>query len=128
MILLLDTSTPVCVLTLSENGQTFTYEWQANRQLANGLLKWLSDRLAEHGKSFADISAIGVLQGPGSFTGLRIGLSVLNTLASGLSIPIVGTTGEGWRTMALARIQSNEDDKIVLPFYGSEANITSPRK
>ena len=128
MILLLDTSTPRSLLTLIDDGQTVMYEWQADRQLAKGLLKWLHDKLAEQGKSLSDISAIGVFQGPGSFTGLRIGLSVLNTLASSLTVPIVGATGDDWHRVAVARIQANEDDKIVLPFYGSDANITHPRK
>lgn len=128
MILLLDTSTPVCKLTLVEGDQRHNAKWQADRQLAKGLLAYLRDQLAEKGKTFRDISAIGAFIGPGSFTGLRIGLTVLNTIASSEQIPIVGTNGDNWQSEALSRLQSGENDKIVLPFYGGDAHITKPRK
>ena len=128
MILLMDTSAAVCRLTLVDGDQRFEYEWEANRELAKQLLAWLRDRLAEHDTSWHDITGIGAFAGPGSFTGLRIGLTVLNTIADSKKIPIVGSTGNAWQTDAIARLESGEDDKIVLPQYGSEANITTPRK
>lgn len=127
MILLLDTSTPVCKLWLYGE-QEFAYEWQADRTLARNLLGYLRDRLSEHDAQFSDILGIGVFRGPGSFTGLRIGITVLNTLADGLAAPIVGETGEQWRETALKRLRDGESDRIVLPEYGGEANITRPRK
>ncbi|MFZ2544683.1 MAG: tRNA (adenosine(37)-N6)-threonylcarbamoyltransferase complex dimerization subunit type 1 TsaB [Candidatus Saccharimonadales bacterium] len=128
MILLLDSSTPTCKITFVEDGQSKSYEWKADRELAKGLLGWLKDRLGDEGGQWSDISGLGVFQGPGSFTGLRIGLTVLNTLADTLSIPIVGTQGDDWRDEAITRLQSGENDKIALPYYGNGANITIPRK
>lgn len=128
MILLLDTSTPLCRLTLIDGEQTTDYEWQANRQLAKELLGWLRDRLAEQGRTFTDIDGIGVLRGPGSFTGLRIGLAVLNTLADSLHVPIVGARGDDWRNEVVSRLQAGENDRIVLPYYSTDANITTQRK
>lgn len=129
MIILLDTSTATCFLTLVDGDARHEYEWQAERQLAHGLLKFLHDKLAEHAKTFVDISALGVMKGPGSFTGLRIGLTVLNTIASDMGLPIVGVEQSGdWRERALDRLSSGENDQLVMPHYGSEANITKPRK
>lgn len=128
MILLLNTSTGLCQLTLVDGNDKYEYEWQADRSLARDLLSYLRDRLSDHGKTFADISGIGVMQGPGSFTGLRIGLTIMNTLASDLGCPIVGGQGEDWQGMALNRLENGEDDKLVMPYYGREANITKPRK
>lgn len=128
MILLLDTSSPLCQVTLVDNDQTFTHEWQADRTLARFLLKYLHDCLAEHGWEWSDIMAIGVMSGPGSFTGLRIGLTVVNTIAAAQTIPIVGATGEQWQATCLARLQRGETDRVVMPQYGSEAHITTPRK
>ena len=71
---------------------------------------------------------IGVMKGPGSFTGLRIGLTVTNTLADSLSAPIVGATGEDWRETALEKLRAGENEKIVMPEYGAVAHITAPRK
>ena len=128
MILLLDTSTAVCKVAISEGGGFYEAEWQADRELAHGILTFLESELAGRGKTFDDLRGIGVFRGPGSFTGLRIGLTVLNTLADALHIPIVGETGDGWQERALVRLESGENDRIVLPLYGSDARITSPRK
>ena len=88
MIILLDTSTPLCKLTLIDTDLRVDTEWQADRELAKGLLKYLQDQLAVQGKTWTDLTGIGVFRGPGSFTGLRIGLTVLNTVADSQAVPI----------------------------------------
>lgn len=128
MILLLDTSTPLCRLSLVDGNWRHDDEWQADRQLAHGLLRYLSEQLSAQGKTWADIHGIGVMQGPGSFTGLRIGLTVMNTLADAQAIPIVGTSGDGWKAAAIEALERGEDQRIILPVYGGEAHITQPRK
>jgi tRNA threonylcarbamoyladenosine biosynthesis protein TsaB len=128
MILLLDTSTPTCNLILVDGDQRFDAQWLAERQLAHGLLSFINEQLNAHGYSWQDLTGIGAYRGPGSFTGLRIGLTVLNTLADGQQIPIVGTTGEDWLKAAMGRLSAGEDDRIVLPLYGSDAHITKQRK
>ena len=128
MIMLLDTSGPLCKLTIIEGSVRHEAEWEANRELAKGLLGFLETELTKQQKVFSDITAIGVYQGPGSFTGLRIGLTVANTLADGLGIPIVGETGENWQRKAAARIEGGENQRIVMPLYDSDPHITKPRK
>jgi tRNA A37 threonylcarbamoyladenosine modification protein TsaB len=59
---------------------------------------------------------------------MRIGLAVVNTLADGLGVPIVGETGGDWQSKALERLQRGENDRVVLPLYGGEAHVTQPRK
>lgn len=128
MIVLLDTSTPVCSLTLIVGDQRFESNWEAGRELARGLLGYLETELAKQHKTFADITGIGVFKGPGSFTGLRIGLAVLNTLADAGNVPIIGATGDDWQRDAMISLERGDNDRIVLPLYGSDAHITSPRK
>jgi len=128
MILLLDTSTPICKLTLIEGEWRYDDQWEAARGLAKGLLGYLQAHLEKNGKSWADISGIVAFQGPGSFTGLRIGLTVLNTIANANQLPIVGAVGDDWQSAGLKRLNDAENDQIVLPEYGSEAHITQPRK
>lgn len=128
MILLLDTSTPLCRLTLIDGDTRYDDEWQADRQLAKGLLRYLQEQLQKNSKTFTDISGIGAFEGPGSFTGLRIGLTVLNTIAGSEAIPIVGAKGDTWQDEVIEKLTQGINEQIVLPFYGSEAHITKPRK
>jgi tRNA threonylcarbamoyladenosine biosynthesis protein TsaB len=128
MIVLLDTSTPLCKIMLVDGDTHYQDEWQADRQLAKGLLGYIHDQLETQGKSWQDITGLGVFEGPGSFTGLRIGLTVMNTIASSEQVPIVGGRGESWQSDVLAKLAAGTDEHIVLPFYGSEPHITQARK
>lgn len=128
MILLLDTSTPVCKLSLIDGQRRGDAEWEAGRGLAKGLLGFISDECQKFGGDINDIKGIVGFKGPGSFTGLRIGLTVLNTLADGNKIPIIGETGDDWQVAGTTRLQAGQNDQIILPNYGAEAHITTPRK
>jgi len=128
MIILIDTSTPECRLTLVDGDNRFDDVWTADRTLADKLIGYLRGQLQAHGKTWQDVTGIGVFKGPGSFTGLRIGLTVMNTLADGLEVPIVGEDGDNWQEKALGRLNDGQNDRLVMPLYGREANITKPRK
>ena len=124
MIILLDTSTATCRLTTVDGEISNNFDWEAGRTLARGLLAFIQEKVGD----VKNISGIGIMRGPGSFTGLRIGMAVANTLADGLGVPIVGETGDSWRETALERLLSGEDDQVILPFYGGDAHITKPKK
>lgn len=129
MILALDTSTPLCKMSLFDKDSVeYKKEWQADRKLALELLEQLEEFLKENKLTFQDLKGLIVFRGPGSFTGLRIGITVMNTLADSLHIPIVGETGDDWQKVGLQRISNNNTDKIVLPEYGSPPHITKPTK
>ena len=100
-------------------------KWDASRDLAHGLLSEIEKILDGN---FSQLTGLIVFTGPGSFTGLRIGIATMNSLAYGLNVPIVGTDNENWLQNDLSRLKNGENDKIVTPNYGAEANITKPRK
>ena len=112
------------------NGHQLSYHtWLAHRQLSSTLLGVIRDELAKQQSTFDDIGAILVFRGPGSFTGLRIGITVANTLAHGLSKPIVGIANEEkWLERGLERVVKGENDQLILPEYGGEAHITQQKK
>lgn len=124
MIVLLDTSTAICRLRLVDGENSEDFQWEAGRTLARGLLEYLQTKVG----NFEKVSAIGIMRGPGSFTGLRIGMAVANTLADSLNVPIVGEVGDVWQQRALKRLSSGENDQVILPLYGSDAHITAPKK
>ena len=114
----------------SADGVQLSYHvWHAHRELSATLLGVVRDELQRHGAGFKDIGYVLVYRGPGSFTGLRIGMTVANTLSHGLNVPIVGIADEHeWLERGIRRIKNNENDQLVMPEYGAEAHITKQKK
>lgn len=139
MILFIDSSTEKLRLWLKNDDFEVNFEKTLGREMAKNILAEIKEFLAENDANWQNLRGICVFTGPGSFTGLRIGVTVANTLADSLKIPIIGEKNsdgsknngenlENWREIALEKLNSGTDDKIALPFYGAEANITKPRK
>lgn len=100
-------------------------KWDSGRELSKNLLSEIEKIVDE---DFDELEGVIAFVGPGSFTGLRIGISVANALAYAKSLPIVGENGEDWLNKGAKRLSLNENDKIITPEYGGEANITKPKK
>jgi len=130
MIVTIKTDNPVAEVGLYtlEGNQVLYYTWQADRQLAKDLLSVIHQQLTLQHADWSHITGLVVFKGPGSFTGLRIGLTVANTLAYGQNVPIAAEEGEDWLQKGLARLKSGQNDKLALPHYGAEAHITLPKK
>lgn len=130
MILALSTKDETCRMTLLDaKGNTISRkEWLAKRDLARDLLTELEQFLAENNGSFKKLTSLIFFKGPGSFTGLRIGATVISTLAYSLDLPIVGSEGEQWVENGVERLASNQNDRLVMPEYGSLPHITQPKK
>jgi tRNA threonylcarbamoyladenosine biosynthesis protein TsaB len=128
VILGIRTDKPEAELYLLGNGKILeTYKWQAHRQLADTIHLKVNKILQKQGIGLEGLSGLVVFKGPGSFTGLRIGISVANTLAYSLNLPIVGVDGEKWLHDG-ANLLKAKNHKIVLPEYGALPNITKPKK
>lgn len=129
MILALRTDKPMAEIYLAKDKAVIAdYSWEAHRQLADTIHLKIAELLRSNGADWQDISGIVVFKGPGSFTGLRIGITVANTLASACAVPIVGFQGDKWLQAGLRAIYDSANDKIVLPEYGGNINITTPKK
>lgn len=129
MILCLNTAQPEAQLYLYDGStRLYDYSWQAHRTLAATLLAKIEEFLQSHQVMWDDIDGLVVYQGPGSFTGLRIGCTVANTVAYARDIPVVGVPGEEWLEHGLHRLMASENDTTVMPFYGAEPRITTPKK
>jgi tRNA threonylcarbamoyladenosine biosynthesis protein TsaB len=125
IILSLRTDKPDAELGIFEDEQQLGYEvWQAHRELSDTIHRTLEVLLARVGKSLHDIQGIVCFKGPGSFTGLRIGISVANALAYGLDVPIVATDSEEWLHRGIAGLLRGADEHLALPEYGAPVHIT----
>ena len=130
MILAIRTDSMTATITsLSPTGEVIkTKEWEAGRQLSVQLPTAIDKVLASSDSQYSDVTGIIVYEGPGSFTGLRIGITTANAISYAKQIPIVATDGESWLSDGLERLRIGQTDQIALPEYGAPANITMPKK
>ena len=91
MELAIDTSSNIASVTLSHKGEMLaSLTWQTARNHTIGLLPNLVYLLQQAKLEISSIEAITVAKGPGSFNGLRVGISIAKGLTSALNIPLLG--------------------------------------
>jgi tRNA threonylcarbamoyladenosine biosynthesis protein TsaB len=128
-ILAIRTDKPKAELYLFENHKRLSeIEWEAHLKLAETLNSKIEEILNKSSISYDDIGGIAVYKGPGSFTGLRIGISVANAMAYGLGLPVIAAAGDDWQKKAIDRLLNGESDNIAIPEYGAPVRVTKPKK
>lgn len=91
LILHIETSTKVCSVALSENGKVIAVEESNDENYSHGekLTSFISQVVQSAAVLLSDLAAISVTSGPGSYTGLRIGVSTAKGLCYALNIPLI---------------------------------------
>jgi tRNA threonylcarbamoyladenosine biosynthesis protein TsaB len=129
LIITLRTDKPEAEIGLFEDSTQLAYHsWEAHRQLAETLHATLKKLLKDNGKVLHDINGIVVFKGPGSFTGLRIGITVANALAYALDVPIVSNEDPGWLQAGITRLRAGDSETVAMPEYGALPHITPQKK
>lgn len=130
MILIIRTDNPLAELGIYDdnNKELVHIKWEAGRALSAQIHQKIEEIFLKSGIGYRELTGLVLYKGPGSFTGLRIGASVANTLASELDIPIAGSSGKGWLLNGLGILRSNPDQRSVEIDYGSPPNTTKPKK
>lgn len=129
IVLTIRSDNPEAEIGLFRHEKEIAYtKWQAHRELSQTIHKKIEEQMRSHNFDWKDIGGIVCYKGPGSFTGLRIGLTVGNALAYSLDIPVVSNTGDDWQQTGIGRLQKGENEHSAMPEYGADAHITKPRK
>lgn len=129
LTLVVKTNKPEVFLALLRESEIVWEEsWEAKRELSDLILKKIEQGLQSLDQSWPAINGIIVHKGPGSFTGLRIGVTVASTLAYSGNVPLVGVNGDTWLKDGIDALAEGLDQKVIEIEYGGEANITTPKK
>jgi len=129
LILTIRSDKPQAEIGLYNDDNQLGYEtWEAYRELSVTIHKQIENLLRQHGKKLQAVQGIVCFQGPGSFTGLRIGLTLANALASALNVPMVACQDPKWLETGIADLLAGKNDHLALPEYGSPVHITEQKK
>ena len=91
MIICLETATNICSVALCDSAGVVSLRESSDiKSHASVLTVFIEEVLKENGLRAHDLEAIAVSKGPGSYTGLRIGVSVAKGIAYAASIPLIG--------------------------------------
>ncbi|MBI3135852.1 MAG: tRNA (adenosine(37)-N6)-threonylcarbamoyltransferase complex dimerization subunit type 1 TsaB [Bacteroidetes bacterium] len=114
LILNLETATKVCSVTLAENGEEcITREISTTHfSHAENLNVFIEQVMHQSGKKLAELDAVAVSEGPGSYTGLRIGASTAKGLCYALDIPLIAINS----LRSLASLVKTECD-LICPMF-----------
>jgi tRNA threonylcarbamoyl adenosine modification protein YeaZ len=115
MLLAIDTSTESASLALVQDSQVLAETtWRCGQNHSMELLPRLAHLLNEAKIELQSIDCVMVAKGPGSFNGLRVGLSTAKGLAFSLGIPIIGVS-----SLELEAYQHAENDLPICPIFNA---------
>jgi tRNA A37 threonylcarbamoyladenosine modification protein TsaB len=106
---------------------TKTIEWHGSDQA----LACVDSTLRSIKKSLSDVTGVIIVRGPGSFTAVRTGIIIANTLAKLQNIPIRGiVTNKALSPAEVLRQAAicGQKNTAVKPWYGKKPNITKPKR
>lgn len=111
-ILNIETATTNCSVALAKDGKTILSKEMAEEGYSHAerLHVFIEEIIKESGITFQDISAIAVSQGPGSYTGLRIGVSAAKGLCFALDIPLIALD-----TLQVLASQAKVSNGLIIP-------------
>lgn len=123
-ILAINTSTEACSVALWNQGEVFVLSELRPRAHTNHILPMIKKVLANAGLGLSQLDVLAFGRGPGSFTGIRIGMSVAQGLALGSDLPMLGisdlqTMAQGvWRTSNATYVLTAINARMGEVYFG----------
>ncbi|WP_313485578.1 tRNA (adenosine(37)-N6)-threonylcarbamoyltransferase complex dimerization subunit type 1 TsaB [Pseudescherichia sp.] len=117
-ILAIDTATEACSVALWNDGTTSAHFELCPREHTQRILPLVQQTLNDSGVTLAELDALAFGRGPGSFTGVRIGIGIAQGLALGAELPMIGvstlaTMAQGaWRKTGATRVLAAIDARM----------------
>ncbi|MDG1206518.1 MAG: tRNA (adenosine(37)-N6)-threonylcarbamoyltransferase complex dimerization subunit type 1 TsaB [Pseudomonadales bacterium] len=124
-ILAIDTSTPVCMLGLKVGDELFTNSQRVDRTHSKVVLPRILGLLQDASIDKSDIDLIVYGQGPGSFTGLRIGVGVVQGFGFGLGVKVVGVSSMAGIAQTVMRKKQVDHVLVALTARNKEVYFGS---
>ncbi|WP_276360821.1 tRNA (adenosine(37)-N6)-threonylcarbamoyltransferase complex dimerization subunit type 1 TsaB [Daejeonella sp. H1SJ63] len=116
LILLIETATSTCSVALSENGNIIAVKEVNERNIhASHITLFIGEVMQQAGKKYSDLNAVAISKGPGSYTGLRIGVSTAKGLCYALDIPLIGVDTVEAMASGMLGQQEIPDDSLLIP-------------
>ena len=121
IILNLETATKNCSVGIANDGKSIALIEEASDKYIHSekLHQFIQDALAEADVQFADLDAIAVSNGPGSYTGLRIGVSAAKGLCYALDIPLIA---HNTNDVLLQTIEAQDSDADYMTVIDARRN------
>ncbi|TXH94776.1 MAG: tRNA (adenosine(37)-N6)-threonylcarbamoyltransferase complex dimerization subunit type 1 TsaB [Rheinheimera sp.] len=120
-LLALDTSTEACSVALQYDGQQLTLDEVCPQQHSKRILPMVQQLLAESGLGLNQLDGIVFGRGPGSFTGVRIGVGVTQGLAFGADLPVFGVST--LQAMAQAAVRLHQAKQVIAAIDARMAEV-----
>lgn len=114
LILQIETATPSCSVALAEDGVVLAIKERTEANIhASHITLFIQEVMRSANKNYRDLDALAVSMGPGSYTGLRIGVSTAKGLCYGLDIPLISVSTLA--AMASAKRQFANEKTLLCP-------------
>ena len=118
MIICLETATNICSVALCDSAGVISLRESSDlKSHAAALTIFIEELLSRQGIRAGDLDAIAVSKGPGSYTGLRIGVSVAKGIAFAASIPLIGIDTTLSMFWGMSGIQKNTPENKASYLY-----------
>ncbi|MFM2594511.1 tRNA (adenosine(37)-N6)-threonylcarbamoyltransferase complex dimerization subunit type 1 TsaB [Vibrio harveyi] len=119
-ILAIDTATENCSVALLVNDRVISRSEVAPRDHTKKVLPMVDEVLKEAGLTLQDLDALAFGRGPGSFTGVRIGIGIAQGLAFGADLPMIGVSTLAAMAQASYRLHGATDVAVAIDARMSE--------